>query len=98
MKCEWGEFEHLDLWVSINDSKSCKLKAILHDEEATFFYKSNANDWERIDIPISIAHLSDEGNGFTGNFVGVCVQDLLGTNKHADFHYFSYKENIQREG
>ncbi len=98
MKCEWGEFEQLDLWVPVNDSKSCKLKAILHDEEATFFYKSNANDWERIDIPISIAHLSDEGNGFTGNFVGVCVQDLLGTNKHADFHYFSYKENNQERG
>lgn len=98
MKCVWGEFEQLNLWVPLNGSKSCKLKAILHDEEATFFYKSDANDWERMNVPISIAHLSDEGNGFTGNFVGVCVQDLLGTNKHADFHYFSYKENNQERG
>ena len=91
MRCVWGEFEHLDLWISVNDSKGCKLKAVLNEAEAAFFYKCDENDWERIDVPISIAHLSDEGNGFTGNFVGLCVQDLQGTNKHADFHYFKYK-------
>ncbi len=29
---------------------------------------------------------------FTGNFVGVCCQDLAGTGRHADFDYFDYEE------
>ncbi|WP_299093636.1 glycoside hydrolase family 43 protein [uncultured Metabacillus sp.] len=91
MRCVWGEFEQLNLWISVEGTKSCGLKAVLKDADATFFYTTDTNDWHEVEGPISIAHLSDEGNGFTGNFIGLCVQDLQGTNKHADFHYFIYK-------
>jgi beta-xylosidase len=41
--------------------------------------------------------LSDEAimpgtANFTGNFVGMCCQDLAGTGLHADFDYFLYEE------
>jgi hypothetical protein len=40
--------------------------------------------------------LADEYGGkleFTHAFVGMCVQDLSGTRKHADFDYFAYRGN-----
>ncbi|WP_459213469.1 beta-xylosidase family glycoside hydrolase, partial [Metabacillus niabensis] len=56
-----------------------------------FSYAYEGDNWNLLKKPISIAHLSDEGNGFTGNFVGICVQDLQGTKLHADFDYFHYR-------
>ncbi|MFC4320000.1 glycoside hydrolase family 43 protein [Litchfieldia salsa] len=90
MSSTWGEFQHKDLLISIEGAKVCKLKAILEGENASFAYACDDDDWKDLSGPISIAHLSDEGNGFTGNFVGICVQDLQGTKRYADFDYFTY--------
>jgi xylan 1,4-beta-xylosidase len=90
MRCVWGEFEYVNMCISINGKELCKLKAEIKDETAQFSYACDSDAWSEIETPISIAHLSDEGNGFTGNFVGICVQDLQGTKKHADFDCFTY--------
>jgi xylan 1,4-beta-xylosidase len=90
IKCVWGEFEDLKMNILIEGTKVCKLKARLADCEVRFAYACEEGEWQEIIESHSIAHLSDEGNGFTGNFVGISVQDLQGTKKHADFSYFSY--------
>jgi len=91
MKCVWGEFEKLDICLPLA-GKQTKLKARIRNDQVLFFYADDTGEWKEVSDSISIAHLSDEGNGFTGNFVGMCVQDLRGTAITADFDYFSYKE------
>jgi xylan 1,4-beta-xylosidase len=90
MKCVWGEFELSEINLSIEGTTICKLKARLEGTKASLSYQCEGADWKEVCTPVSIAHLSDEGNGFTGSFVGLAVQDLQGTKKHADFDYFSY--------
>ncbi|MCH1625456.1 glycoside hydrolase family 43 protein [Ferdinandcohnia quinoae] len=91
MKCVRGEFEYIGKRLPI-EGTGCRLKALIQLDEVTFSYANDDGDWLTIEDTYSIAHHSDEGNGFTGNFVGVCVQDMQGTKKHADFDYFYYKE------
>lgn len=90
MKCVWGEFINMNIGISISGVKTCRLKAAIKDDFVQFSYAGDKNNWAKIGEPISMVHLSDEGNGFTGNFVGICVQDLQGTKKQADFDYFTY--------
>lgn len=84
--------------VSIEGSRLCKLKAILEAEHVRFHYAIDGGEWQPIGTAMNILHLADETtekNGFirfTGNFVGLCVQDLSGMQKHADFDYFRYTE------
>ncbi len=76
-------------------SGSVKLKASIEREQLQFYYSLKGKEWLKIGPLIDICHLSDEFGDyirFTGTFVGVCVQDLSGEKKHADFDYFSYKE------
>lgn len=41
--------------------------------------------------PVGILHMSDDlANGFTGCFVGMCIQDLRSRERYADFHSFWY--------
>jgi xylan 1,4-beta-xylosidase len=43
---------------------------------------------------LDFSKLSDDYGStlrFTGSFVGVCAQDVGGTNAIADFDYFSYQ-------
>ncbi|WP_082232989.1 glycoside hydrolase family 43 protein [Halobacillus massiliensis] len=71
------------------------LKARLEEEWLTFYYSLDGETWERVIGDIDYSHLSDEDADyirFTGTFVGMCVQDVSGQLKTADFDYFSYKE------
>lgn len=75
----------------------CRLKAVIEREWLQFWYSQpqQSEEWIKIGDRIDITHLSDESGDyikFTGTFIGVCVQDLSGTRKHADFDYFIYKE------
>lgn len=70
------------------------LKAVVNREWLQFYYDADGTGWKKIGTKYDISHLSDEASDyirFTGNFVGVCVQDLAGTRKHADFDYFTYR-------
>jgi len=52
-------------------------------------------DWRPIGPALDVTHLSDEAADyirFTGNFIGVCAQDLSGMRKEADFDDFVYRE------
>jgi xylan 1,4-beta-xylosidase len=55
-----------------------------------FRYRQPGGEWQMLGERLSSDHLSDEGedgakNGFTGAFVGVAAQDLMGESKWAVF-------------
>lgn len=87
--------EALESNVSIENATKCGLKAQIDRERVRFFYSTDLNDWRPIGEAMEICHLSDDGDDFvrfTGTYIGLCAQDLNGTDKHADFDYFVYKE------
>ncbi|GIQ70591.1 glycoside hydrolase family 43 protein [Xylanibacillus composti] len=91
-----GQYDELlDEEVVVEGNERCYLKAVVHRERLQFHYSLDGEAWKNVGPAIGIRHLSDDYADlirFTGNFVGVCVQDLAGTRKHADFDYFRYKE------
>jgi xylan 1,4-beta-xylosidase len=89
MQSRFGEWELSDFWIPLNEGE-CKLKAVINHTSVQFYYNQGEN-WRSIGRSFDIGHLADEGGGFTGNFVGMCAQDLLGIGLPADFDYFYYK-------
>ncbi|MEK3913347.1 glycoside hydrolase family 43 protein [Paenibacillus sp. FSL H7-0331] len=87
--------ELLDTDIPLQDITRCKLKAIIDREALQFYYAAEGGEWAAIGPVVDICHLSDDYPDyirFTGTFIGMCVQDLSGTRKHADFDSFSYIE------
>ncbi|WP_338786546.1 glycoside hydrolase family 43 protein [Metabacillus sp. FJAT-53654] len=98
-----GQYDELlEKDIPLQEGKTCKLKAVIERENLQFYYTYSQNDdkWNKIGSVIDICHLSDEYGDyirFTGTFIGLCVQDLSGSKKQADFEYFIYKEFLEEE-
>ncbi len=105
LTCDQGQYdEPLDREVSIEGWNRCYLKLVLHYELAQFHYSRDGESWTAIGPVLDAGKMSDENaesirdgflldQGFTGAFIGMCVQDLSGRRKHADFDYFEYRES-----
>ncbi len=89
--------------ISIEGYDKIYLKAKLHYAELQFYYSVDGFNWTAIGPKLDAGKISDENaetlsgdylidQGFTGAFLGICVQDLGGFGKHADFDYFAYRE------
>ncbi|WEG12015.1 glycoside hydrolase family 43 protein [Pullulanibacillus sp. KACC 23026] len=81
--------------IPLKSSVSYRLKAVVDGAFVSFFYGEADGEWQAAGELIDLTHLSDEGSTyirFTGTYVGLCVQDLSGRMKEADFDYFIYKE------
>lgn len=97
LRCDRGEDdEPPGKDVPIPGRQPCYLRASIHEADLQFFYSSDGRDWSPIGPIFDASRLSDEycrqTSWFTGTFVGMCVQDLSGARKHADFDYFVYRE------
>lgn len=67
-----------------------ELEVQVNNGEARFFYMEQGQK-KQMGGPVGILHMSDDlANGFTGCFVGMCVQDLRSRERYADFHSFRY--------
>lgn len=78
------------------DEGTYRLKVRIQREKARFMYAVQDGEWNEIGPELDVSHLSDEYADyirFTGNFIGLCVQDLSGERKPADFDYFRYEEH-----
>ncbi len=95
--------EPLEREISIEGLEKCYLKALISDERLQFYYSKDGENWQSVGPVLDASRISDENaemimddyfldQGFTGAFIGMCVQDLSGQMKHADFDYFSYRE------
>lgn len=79
-----------------NDVEYVHLKVEVRVETYEYSYSFDGEKWEKVSIIFETKKLSDDyirgGGFFTGAFVGINCIDITGTNKPADFDYFSYKE------
>ena len=97
-----GAYEELpESDVVLTARSLCRLKAEVTGPTVRFSYAVGDAEWTRIGPQLDIRNLSDdfaEPVRFTGNFIGMCVQDLAETRAHADFEYFRYRElNLSSE-
>ncbi|MBA4493499.1 glycoside hydrolase family 43 protein [Paenactinomyces guangxiensis] len=95
--------EPLETPVSIEGWERVYLKVKIHFEQLQFYYSQDGVNWIAIGPVLDASKISDENvelvtggyridQGFTGAFIGLCVQDLSGQKKYADFDYFTYRE------
>jgi xylan 1,4-beta-xylosidase len=95
--------EPLEAPVSIEGWERVYLKADLQFANLQFYFSKDREIWTAIGPVLDASKISDDNvelkadgilldQGFTGAFIGVCVQDLSGQGKYADFDYFTYIE------
>ncbi|OKP97672.1 glycoside hydrolase family 43 protein [Paenibacillus sp. P46E] len=100
-----GQYDEvLEQDIVIEGWKSVYMKAQIVGSGLQFHYSKDGLHWSPIGSVLDAGRLSDEACsrfqdgyftdwGFTGTFLGICVQDLTGQSKHADFDYFAYRED-----
>ncbi|MNE25920.1 Beta-xylosidase [compost metagenome] len=83
------------------------MKMVIRREVFQYYYSRDGVNWLPIGGEMDATKLSDENaelikdgvaldQGFTGAFIGMCVQDLSGRRLHADFDYFTYGEGAMK--
>lgn len=87
--------------IAIPEGVRVHLRAEVDYERLLFAFRIEGGEWRWLPGPLDASILSDEagppGNpNFTGAFVGMCCQDLMGTRCPADFDYFEYRERQYR--
>jgi len=85
--------EPLDKPLPLPPGQRCFLQVEILKRDLAFAWSVDGTSWQRVGSVLALSQLSDEHNkmGFTGNFIGLCAQDLSGARRHADFDYFEYK-------
>lgn len=96
----YDELLDSDMWIE--EGTCYHLRVKIHAGSVQFFASTDGEQWFEVGGKLPLDLLSDEHAtrmaggyftdwGFTGAFVGVCVQDLSGERKYADFDYFEYQ-------
>lgn len=87
-----GVYQELtDYRIQINGYREVYLKVEIDSELIQFQYSGDGICWSLIGPRLDMTKLSDDYADklkFTGAMVGLCVQDLQGAGKFADFDYF----------
>lgn len=88
--------------VSINGWERCWLRARMCRRELQFWYSRDGEKWKKAGPDLDAGILTDEFEhegmmNFTGAFVGLCCQDLDGTNQYADFDFWEYEAGEEDE-
>ena len=86
--------ELLDSQIAIGNWPRVFLRAEIDAERLQFSASPDGATWQPIGPLLDFLKLSDDYGStlrFTGSMIGLCVQDLGGTFKHADFDYFEMR-------
>lgn len=83
--------------VCVQGWARCYLRALMENDRLQFQYSPDGVGWKQIGPALDAGILTDELEhggmmNFTGAFVGLCCQDLDGTDRPADFDFFEYQE------
>jgi xylan 1,4-beta-xylosidase len=104
MRSDRGRYDEVtEKPVPVQGWKRVYLKATLNHDRLLFWYGPDEERWMPTGPVLDASKISDEyaeanigghllDQGFTGAFLGMCVQDLSGRGKHADFDYYTYRE------
>ncbi len=85
--------ELIESQMVINEWKQVFLRAQVDREQLQFSVSRDGKSWQSIGPVLDFSKLSDDYGStlrFTGAMVGLCAQDVGGTNAGADFDYFEY--------
>ena len=80
--------------LAVNDWERVFLRATVDGERLQFSASPDGKAWQNVGPVLDFSKLSDDYGStlrFTGAMVGVCAQDVGGTNAVADFDYFDYQ-------
>ncbi|MGM0216858.1 glycoside hydrolase family 43 protein [Enterococcus sp. AZ109] len=93
--------------IILDATTKIQLKVMVDPVHYCFAYSIDGLTWNELPCTFDTYKLSDDyiakpflgptGSAFTGAFVGVHCNDLLGTRKAATFNYFSYEEIADKE-
>lgn len=87
IQSRYGIYDELMEDIPLESVNRIRLKVVFKYDHACFFYAPNDDQsWYPAGGWFDITHLSDESPEyirFTGTYIGLCVQDLGGTRKHA---------------
>lgn len=90
-----GTYDELyESQVVINDWDQLFMRADVHGADLRFSASPDGRTWQPVGPALDFSKLSDDyGNAlrFTGAMIGLCAQDLGGTQVVADFDCFSYR-------
>ena len=78
--------------VTLPDTGTIYLKGEMHSACLQFHYATTPENWIPIGRVLDASILSDEHKSqfkFTGAYAGLCVQDLTGQRRYADFDWFN---------
>ena len=80
--------------VPVPGGSALELTVRFDGPELRFSYAVPGGKPVRVGPVLDAARLSDEhgAGGFTGAFIGLCVQDFTGKRIHADYEWFDYEE------
>ena len=92
-----GDSASDDIGIEIPQKGAVWLRCDVEYAELVFSWSLDGQQWQKIPVTLDYSLISDEagkgeGASFTGAFVGMCCQDVSGTELAADFDYFHYNE------
>jgi xylan 1,4-beta-xylosidase len=90
-----AEFPGYAQRVPLPGQQPVHLRAEVEQAQLRFAWSLDGEEWHVLPLDLDASLLSDEagkgeGAQFTGNFIGLCCQDLDGHGIHADFDRFHY--------
>lgn len=95
LSCDNGEYTEPFLYVPINGIDKIYLKIEVDYEGVNFYYSVDGLVYRHYGETCNALRISDDHiptSAFTGAFIGMCVQDMSGFSKYADFEFFEYIE------
>lgn len=95
LSCDNGEYSEPFAYVKLPESGKVWLKMEADYEVVRFLYSLDGITFTQYGNDCDALRISDEHidtSAFTGAFIGICVQDMSGFSKYADFEYFEYIE------
>ena len=92
-----GDSASDDIGIELPPNGAVWLRCDVAYAELVFSWSLDGQQWQQIPVTLDHSIVSDEagkgeGASFTGAFVGMCCQDVSGTDLAADFDYFNYRE------
>lgn len=93
--CDNGDYAEPYAYVKLPEKGTIYLRIEGDYETVRFYYSLDGEYFIQYGGDCDALRISDEHidtSAFTGAFVGICVQDLSGFSKYADFEYFEYTE------
>lgn len=93
--CDNGVYSEPFAYVKLPESGKTYLRIEVDYEIVRFYYSIDGEEYMQYGEDCDALRISDEHietSAFTGAFVGMCVQDMSGFSKYADFEFFEYLE------